>query len=231
MVRSTFPFSLTWSTLSFSKKIEKGCEALSFSEIHWNSCSQSQRLLMLHVCLKVKISKSQTQQIIWQELMICSKILLWMKPKWRPKIKTSMITLDDQKKLQTLWQMTWGSHSVSVLVSSTVQRSAAPASAASVSRNAWPCFCDSNACSNSCERSFCISQNQPEVPPKWSNEGECFAPLRPHWMSKKLSDDEIRVRKVRKSRFDRSEVDLVSILFDRVFDQNLSKNDKNSLLK
>ena len=50
-------------------------------------------------------------------------------------------------------------------------------------------------------------------------------------MSEKLPDDKIRFGNVRKSRFDRSEVGLVSILFDRVFDQIVSKNDKNSLLK
>ena len=72
-----------------------------------------------------------------------------------------------------------------------------------------------------------LPQNQPEGPPRWSNEGECFAPLK----GSKVTRWQNTCRKAQKVRFDRSEVGLESILFDRVFDQNLSKNDKNSLLK
>ena len=52
-----------------------------------------------------------------------------------------------------------------------------------------------------------------------------------HSKARKLSDDKIHFGNIRKSRFDRSEVGLESVFVDRVFDQSLSKNDKNSLLK
>ena len=52
-----------------------------------------------------------------------------------------------------------------------------------------------------------------------------------YWKSEKIPNDKIHFGRIKKWRFDRAEVCLVSILFDWFSNEILSKNDKNSLLK